>query len=126
MNSSDSQQPDRFRPTPSETRALPSKDVLEEVLRQTLVDADLAKEMEELDLLSLIEVARRHRGTIRPTAPILRELVASLLTSRFPGLEESPGFRDTVAKEIASTLMDDPYQRELMQRFWSKLCDRAA
>jgi hypothetical protein len=126
MNSSATPQPDRYKPTPDGPQAMPSKEVLEQVLRQTLADADLADGANASDLSALIEVARRHPGAAHPTTRIVCELVGTLLESRFPRLQVTLQFRETVALEIASTLMDDPYQRDLLDRFWSKLSDKAA
>jgi hypothetical protein len=126
MNSSAAAQPDRFKPSPVGPHPIPSKEVLEEVLRQTLADVDVGDQTNASELSSLIDVARRHQGETRPTTTILCQLVGVLLESRFPVLQGVPEFRDTVTREIASTLVDDPYQRDLVQRLWSKLCDKAA
>jgi hypothetical protein len=119
--------PDRepARPDSQET-ASPSKQLLEEVVRQTLVESAPAGEQESLELERLIAVARRHRAERLPTGPIVGELVETLLLARFPRLPATPQFWDAVSAEIAASLMDDPHQMELLERFWSKLCDKAA
>jgi hypothetical protein len=126
MNSSAAPQPDRDKPASDGTPAIPSKEVLEDILRQTLAEADVSAGADVSALRLLVDVARRHRGVVRPTAAIVRELVGTLLETRFPPLQASPQFRDTVALEIAATLLDDPYQRDLLHRLWSKLCDKVA
>jgi hypothetical protein len=116
---------DRNR-TANTSTDLPSKEVFEDVLRETLLNTDQQLETSAIEMDLLIAVARRYPGEALRTEPIVSELVEALLKSRFSNLSASTKFWDEAADEIARTLMDDPCQNALLHGFWSKLCEKAA
>lgn len=110
-------------PGGGETTEPGARQLLDEVLQETvsvLSDSDPLK-AEELN--TLIDVVRRH-GDKMAEAGVF-DLVQCLLRMRFGGLSKNKSQGDNVAQEITRTLLDDPPSEERLRLFWGRLHEAA-
>jgi hypothetical protein len=102
-------------------QTVPARDLLEQVLRQTLNGASETADPAALEALSL--VAARHRGRPLELQPVAVDLVHAVLSAQFPGqFGDAAGARELSA-EIARTLFDDPPSRHRLEALWSRLAE---
>ncbi|MBP86815.1 MAG: hypothetical protein CMJ64_08870 [Planctomycetaceae bacterium] len=100
-----------------------ARELLDEVLRETLSVASDSDPLKAVELQKLIDVVRRY-GDEMAEAGVL-DLVQCLLGMRFRGLSKNKSHWDNVAQEITRTLLEDPPSEERLRLFWRRLCEAA-
>lgn len=100
-----------------------ARELLDEVLQETLAVASDAAPLKAEELQALIEIVRRHRGEM--AEPGVLDLVECLLGMRFSGLSKSKSHWDSVVQQIAKTLLEDPPTKERLGLFWKRLHEAA-
>jgi hypothetical protein len=104
--------------------------LLEQVLRETLSVAEETEQLEPAYLEALREVGRRYQGQPLTLEPVATTLVRTVLATRFGHLEVSsqePSAEpwQTMARQIAATLLDDPQAHRRLEAFWARLSEAA-
>ena len=102
---------------------LPSRDLLESVLNETLTGRSVRDSMSRTTLAALQEVAKRHRGQPLILEPVAVELVRALLRLKFPKQPVTSREWKFMSNRIAQTMLDDPVARERLRVFWSRLTE---
>ena len=102
---------------------LPSRDLLESVLNETLTGRSVGDSMSRTTLAALQEVAKRHRGQPLILEPVAVELVRALLRLKFPKQPVTSREWKFMSNRIAQTMLDDPVARERLRVFWSRLTE---
>jgi hypothetical protein len=100
------------------------RELLDEVLKQTLVSRDeqTRERLESLD--ELLEVARRRRGEPFALDPIGIELVETVLRTPFRALLASDDQWHEMTGQIARTLCEDPVAYDRLSTLWRRLGER--
>src|SRR5687768_405504 len=100
------------------------RELLDEVLKQTLVSRDdqTRERLESLD--ELLEVARRRRGEAFALDPIGIELVQTVLRIPFRALLASEDQWHAMTDQIARTLCEDPVAYDRLSTLWRRLGER--
>jgi hypothetical protein len=76
------------------------------------------------ELEALLGVVRTYDGQSHTTRPLVTELIGTLLDFDFPDIARVPALKNEIAAQIAKSLLDDPHQSEVLQRFLVCLCER--
>jgi hypothetical protein len=110
---------DQRSPSPESYREL-----LDEVLQQTLVsrDEETRQRLESLD--GLLEIARRRHGEEFALDPIGIELVETVLRTPFRALLASEDQWHEMTGQIARTLCEDPVAYDRLNNLWRRLRER--
>jgi hypothetical protein len=110
---------DQRPPSPESYREL-----LDEVLKQTLLSRDdqTRQRLESLD--ELLEVARRRRGEAFTLDPVGIELVQTVLRTPFRALLASEDQWHEMTEQIARTLCEDPVAYDRLSTMWRRLGER--
>lgn len=100
------------------------RELLDEVLQQTLVsrDEETRQRLESLD--ELLEVARRRRGEAFALDPIGIELVQTVLRTPFRALMAGDDQWQEMTAQIARTLCEDPVAYDRLNNLWRRLGER--
>jgi hypothetical protein len=114
-----SRQGDQRPPSPESYREL-----LDEVLKQTLVSRDdqTRERLESFD--ELLEIARRRRGEAFALDPIGIELVQTVLRTPFRALLASEDQWHEMTEQVARTLCEDPVAYDRLNTLWRRLGER--
>jgi hypothetical protein len=100
------------------------RELLDEVLQQTLVSRD-EKTRERLESIEeLLEVARRRRGEAFTLDPIGIELVQTVLRTPFRALMAGDDQWQEMTAQIARTLCEDPVAYDRLNTLWRRLGER--
>jgi hypothetical protein len=100
------------------------RELLDEVLQQTLVSRD-EKTRERLESIEeLLEVARRRRGEAFSLDPIGIELVQTVLRTPFRALMAGDDQWQEMTAQIARTLCEDPVAYDRLNTLWRRLGER--
>lgn len=102
-------------------QTVPARDLLEQVLRQTL-NGD-SETLDSADLEALGRVAARHRGQPLELEPVAVDLVHSILSVQFSEQFGSVPAAKELSAEIARTLFEDPPSRQRLEALWSRLAE---
>lgn len=106
-----------------ETAKPGARELLDEVLQETLSVVSDSAPLSTEDLHKLIDVVRRHGDRIEEAGVF--DLVQCLLGMRFGGLAKNKLHWDNVALEITHSLLEDPPSDERLRRFWTRLYEAA-
>ena len=119
----DSRAPEPVAPDNREAAAPSKQQLLDEVLQETLLVLSDSDPLKAEELNALIDVVRRHGGNMADAGVF--DVVQCLLKMRFGGLSKNKAQWDNVAREITSTLLEDPPSEQRLRLFWRRL-DEAA
>jgi hypothetical protein len=100
------------------------RELLDEVLKQTLISRDEQTRERLESLEELLEVARRRRGEAFALDPIGIELVQSVLRTPFRALLASEEQWHEMTGQIARTLCEDPVAYDRLNTLWRRLGER--
>jgi hypothetical protein len=117
--------PDEGSQTPAERPgALPDDpQLLEQVIRQTLMlDQSTAAE-NHVQVQALREVASRHGGAEFALDPIAVEMVQAIFSAQFSGSSAASDRWQTVSRRVAETLYEDPVSRDRLAALWARLAE---
>jgi len=106
-----------------ETAEPGTRELLDEVLQETLSVVSDSDPLNAEELHKLIDVVRRY-GEKMAEAGVF-DLVQCLLGMRFGGLSKNKSHWDNVAQEITRTLLEDPPSEERLRLFWRRLIEAA-
>jgi hypothetical protein len=100
------------------------RDLLDEVLKKTLVsrDDETRERLESLE--ELLKVARRRRREAFSLDPVGIELVQSVLRTPFRALLASEDQWRAMTTQVARTLCEDPASYDRLSTLWRRLVDR--
>lgn len=115
-------EPTRATDEASQGEEVLGRDLLEQVLRQTLNGA-APKALDPSDLEALRGVARRHRGEPLVLEPTTVELIHAVLCAHFPKPFASGASGKAMSAEIAQTLFEDPTSRRRLEALWKQLTE---
>ena len=100
--------------------------VLTRVLLETISSSTFGQDVEPGEMEALRQISRQYAGQELALHPIVTDLVASILRCRF-GDRFGPAERlDTMSREIAGTLWNDPHSFERLVSFWARLSEGSA
>jgi hypothetical protein len=100
------------------------RELLDEVLKQTLVSRDEQTRERLESLEELLEVARRRRGEAFALDPIGIELVQTVLRTPFRALLAGDEQWQEMTGQIARTLCEDPVAYDRLNTLWRRLGER--
>ena len=103
--------------TPAETQ----KELLDQVLRETVAASEDLDALDAGEREVLLAVAERYRGSSLSLDPIAVELVERLLRFRMGELSSSDKFWREMSTWIARTLMEDPESKTRLESLWNNL-----
>jgi hypothetical protein len=112
---------------PSQSAAGDSIDrqALEQALQETFLAAGSGGEIDPEEMEALCEVAARH-GSEEITLDITAALIQAILTTHFRSLSAGISFWETVSREIARTLWEDPQTEARLTALWQRLREEAS
>lgn len=120
-----SQGPDEGSQKPAEgAGALPDDpQLLEQVIRQTLMlDQSSAAENQAL-VQALREVALRHQGADFALDPITVEMVEAIFSTQFSGPAAASKQWQAISRRVAETLYEDPVSHDRLAALWARLAE---
>lgn len=95
------------------------RELLEQVVAETIASGSLAASPAERD--ALLAVAQRYRGQGLDHAGVVPELVLAILRTRFDRLQMEEARWQDLAEAVAGTLLDAPDVRVRLTRYWERL-----
>ena len=98
--------------------------LLDEILQQTLRNADQPRPQVAAELAALAEVARRYPDQALTVQPILEELVDAILAPQLAAMSLPTAARQGMVAELARTLYDDSASRERLEALWNSLIEK--
>ncbi len=98
-----------------------TRELLEQVLRQTIAASETTEGLEENERTALRSVVDRHGGTPLSLEPIAVELIEAMLRLRMAALSKSDKFWKELSLWIAQTMMDDPDSKSRLESLWANL-----
>jgi len=125
MSSSAFESGDAGEHTRPEVEHASDGELLEQVLQQTLSMLDGDEEITPKQMESLIDVARRHRGSTLALEPVAVDLIRSVLDFRFDHIPISAERWQIMSRRIAETLLEDPQTHERIEALWARLTKAA-
>lgn len=105
-----------------DSEAVQTRKMLEEVLRQTLA-RDRAEDACADEMAALLQVAHEFRGLPLDMDPVASRLVLCVLRTQFRALNVPDEGWETIARNVARTLLEDPLSHERLRRMWRRLCE---
>ena len=116
--------PDRpFLESPSLPRQVADLDLLEKVLRETLAVSDPEVPMSRGEWEALRQVAQRHMNVALSLDPVAIQLVTAILVTRFHDVACPDELWQTLARQIAETLWEDPTSQTRLHALWARLTE---
>jgi len=115
---------------PAQSREQPTAEengyraLLDLVLQQTLLAQGTEVDEKSDTLDALVEVARRRSGEPFALDPVAIELVQTALRNPFRGLVKSDQQWQTMTRQVAQTLYDDPTSHDRLSSLWRRLGER--
>ena len=100
-----------------------ARELLDEVLQETLSAASDSDPLSAGELHQLIDIVGRHGSEVAEAGVL--DLVQCLLGMRFGGLSKNKSHWDSVAQDITRTLLEDPPSEERLRVFWRRLLEAA-
>jgi len=93
---------------------------LEQALQETIDAASSGTPIDPAEMQAIREVATRHTsGQI--TLDIAADLIQAVLVTHYRALRASASFWQTIARDIARTLCDDPQAEARLNTLWQRL-----
>ena len=93
---------------------------LEQALQETFDAASSGAPIDPNEMKAIREAAARHKSeTI--TLDIAADLITAVLVTHYRALRASESFWQTVARDIARTLCDDPHTEARLSTLWQRL-----
>jgi hypothetical protein len=116
--------PDRpFLESLSLPRQVADPGLLEQVLRETLAVSDPEVPLSRSEWEALRQVAERHKVVALSLDPIAVQLVTAILVTRFHDVECPAELWQTLARQIAGTLWEDPTSQARLHAIWASLTE---
>lgn len=98
-----------------------TRDLLEQVLQQTAVNALADPAGNQAVREALTEVAARYENQPLALEPVVVELIHATLATQFPLYQSQQRDWRAVSASIARILWDDPQSRERLGHLWEEL-----
>ena len=114
---------------PEQTSSSPGsgEGVLAQILAQTSGTSGSGGELDPEDMAALQRVAEKWRGEPFVFEPVAVELVQAVLSRQFirgSGSAKGVGALQTMSKQVATTLFDDPVSRQRLESLWQHLSEQ--
>jgi hypothetical protein len=98
--------------------------LLDQILQQTLRQADQPRPQVAEELAALVEVARRYPDQALTVQPILEELIDAILAPQLVAMSLPAAAKQGMVAELARTLYDDSASRERLEALWNSLLEK--
>jgi hypothetical protein len=93
---------------------------LEQALQETLHAASSGAEIDPGEMEAIRQVARRQKGN-EITLDIAADLIQAVLATHFRTLQASDSFWQTLSRDIARVLWEDPQTEARLNLLWQRL-----
>lgn len=97
--------------------------LLEQVIRQTLMLDQSSAAENEAQIQALHAVAVRHRGVEFALDPIAVEMVQAIFSAQFSGPSAASDRWQAISRRVAETLYEDPVSRDRLAALWARLAE---
>lgn len=112
-----------FLESPPLPHQLGDPGLLEQVLRETLAVSDPEVPLSHGEWEALRRVAEQHAGVALSRDPIAVQLVTAILVTRFHNVDCPAEVWQTLARQIAETLWEDPTSQARLHALWVRLIE---
>lgn len=114
-----SQRPEPKRPVPNPGNVI-DRAALEQALQETIDAASSGTPIDPVEMKAIRQAAARHKSE-QVTIDIAADLIQAVLVTHYRALRAGESFWQTISREIARTLCDDPTAEARLQTLWQRL-----
>ena len=110
---------DEAKPIPSGTSPI-DRAALEQALQETLAAASSGAPIDPAEMDAIRGVVTRHKNS-EMSLDVAAHLIQAVLTTHFRKLQAGDSFWQTVSRDIARSLCDDPHTEARLNTMWQRL-----